>query len=329
MLQASIIIPYYNDVETLRGTIKSLYDTIDIDKFEVIVVCDGGKERFEDKMPLNMRHIEHFVNLGVGAAFDTGVNAARSENILLMGADIRFKDNGWASRMLKIVEKQDKALVCTGCKSHGKDSIYYGADVIFKVKNENLSDKHPLKKDKDYRAALEGKWRPRTERGVYPIPSLMGAFYGVRKSWYEYVKGFELHYKWGVLEPYISLKSWILGGQILCDSDNLVEHIWRKPRRSADFAALMYNQMMTSGVVFGPYGVKYAEHLCEYKSHTWDIASEMYNEKMESISQVADYIRKNRIMEPRYLEAMMVKLSVEYNKVKTHYENPIEEQVNE
>ena len=242
--QVSIVIPYINDVETLRGTIKSLYETIDVSSFEVIIVQDGGNERYDGPTEKNMQHVEHPFNLGVGAAFDTGVRLARSHNIFLMGADIRFQDNGWASRMLKVLSKNQKSLICTVCKSFGKSTSYYGADVIFKVKNENLGPKHPKKNDMNYKAAMEGKWRKRTGRGVYEIPCLMGAFYGVSKSWYEFVRGFELHYKWGVLEPYISLKSWRVGGNVLIDTDNVTEHVWRAPSRSADYNALAYNQYM-------------------------------------------------------------------------------------
>jgi glycosyltransferase involved in cell wall biosynthesis len=331
MKQLSIVIPYFNDVDTLIGTLNSLHATIDIDKFEVIVVNDGSQyvlpQEIIDQYDIN--HISQFVNLGVGQAFDLGVRNAQSENIILMGADIRFEENGWATRMLQIIDKSPKAIVCTTCKSNATERREYGADVIFKMTVDQLGPTHPQKGNKDYRAALEGKWRPKTGRGVYCIPSLMGAFYGVKKEWYDHVRGFELHYKWGVLEPYISLKTWRMGGEVLIDTDNLTKHIWRNPQRSPDFGALMYNQLMVSGVVFGNYGIKYASFIGgssdlenpKRGSIHYEVGMEMYGGKQESISALNNHVEDNAVMSGEELEQMMVDMSFEYNN-KNRYPTP-------
>jgi glycosyltransferase involved in cell wall biosynthesis len=323
--QVSIIIPYYNDIETLEGTIKSLYDTIDIKSFEVIVVCDGGKFKLGNGLPKNMQHIEHPFNLGVGAAFDTGVRVARSDNLILMGADIRFQDNGWGTRMMDVVKKHEKAIVCTECQSHTTSRKEYGADIIFKVSQENLTKNHPRFSVPNYRAVLEGKWRPKTGRGVYQIPSLMGAFYGVKKDWYDYIRGCELHYKWGVLEPLMSLKTWLLGGEVLIDTDNVTEHIWRAPQRDADFSALSYNQQMLAAIVFGSYGIKYANFLWEGRGAAYERGAEMAAEKKEAIEQMAYYLQQNATMSPEELEKKMVDLSFQYHRENNKYLNPLEE----
>ena len=247
--QLSIIVPHYRDVETTIGTIESLYETIDIDNFEVIVVDDGSGADYrlpEDYKKPNMRYVRHFTNVGVGQAFDTGVNIAESDNLILMGADIRFEKNGWAERMIRVIDKHEKAFVATACGSTRTNTVHYGADVIFLVQNKDLGDRHPKKHVPEYRGVLEGKWRPRTGRGPYQVPCLMGAFYGVKKAWYRKVGGFELHYRWGVLEPYISLKSWLLGGEVLVDSENKTYHIFnRHPQREAMWDALAFNQLLS------------------------------------------------------------------------------------
>lgn len=325
MKNLSIIIPYLNDVETLVGTLDSLYETIDIDNFEVVVVDDGSDRH--DRLPTDykrphLKHARHFTNLGVGQAFDTGVNVAEGDNIILMGSDIRFYDNGWASRMLKVIDAHPKSIVATRCDGQ-TGRAHYGADVIFYIRNQDVTERHPCKKINSYTAVLEGKWRPRTGRGVYAVPSLMGAFYGVKRSWYEYVKGFELHYKWGVLEPYISLKTWKMGGSVLVDSDNGVQHIWRKPRRTLALDALAYNELLIAQVVFHSYGTRYANFLYESKTPFIDPAVAILEHKIEPIGQLARYVQSNQVMTSEELERKMVDMSHQYHRESNHYLNPI------
>jgi glycosyltransferase involved in cell wall biosynthesis len=326
MKQLSIIMPHYNDVETLMGTISELYETIDVSSFELIVVNDGSKFRLPEDyaMRKNMRYVEHFVNLGVGQAFDTGVRLANSDNIILMGADVRFKKNGWASRMLSVIKQNQTSIIATACGSTTSDVVYYGADVMFLVKNKDLGLGHPRKHIEDYTSVLEGKWRPRTSRGVYEVPCLMGAFYGVKKSWYEKIRGFELHYKWGGLEPYISLKTWKMGGSVLVDSDNITYHIFnRKPQRDALWDVLAYNQLMIANTVFSQYGIKYAEFLWNSGTSAYERGSEMMMEKMEAISQLTQYIISHSVMTPQELEKKMVEMSFHYNQEECKYTNPL------
>lgn len=323
----SIIIPHYRDVETTMGTLDSLYSTIDVDNFEVILVSDGSGKNYElphSAIRPNMQYLKLPFNLGVGAAFDAGAGVASADTLILMGADIRFLDNGWASRMIRVIDKHPKALVCTECGSTESDRVHFGADIIFFVEQKHLGKHHPRKNIKEYRSVLEGKWRPRTGRGVYRVPSLMGAFYGVRRDWYEKLRGFELHYKWGVLEPYISLKSWRLGGEVLVDTDNKTLHMFnRHPQRSADWSAIAYNQQIIAGCVFGVYGIKYAQFLAEGETAAFDQACTMRMERIEEVNQMTHYLDENAKVSPEELERSMVELSYFYNQPGCKYDNPI------
>ena len=321
--EVSIIIAYYNDVDTLIGTIDSLYETIDVDNFELIVVNDGSQEKLPSSaIREKMQYVSHFVNTGVGTAFDTGVRIAKSDNIILMGADIRFFKNKWATKMLGVIDKHEKAIVCTTCKSFTSDRTEYGADIIFTMENENIGKQHWGYFDETFKGILQGRWRRKTGDGVYQIPCLMGAFYGVKREWYQHIKGFVLHYRWGSLEPYISLKSWALGGEVLVDTDNETMHIWRTPQRKSDFAAVYYNQLLVAGTVFGKFGKKYANHLLGSSSRHCQSGADIYQDKYTEINTVAQYINENKVMEYEELERKMVELSYEYNE-HDRFKNPV------
>ena len=107
----SIIIPYHNEgKEFIEATLKSIRQTIDV-VHEIIIIDDCSD------IPLQLDNdvfiCRHYKNYGVGRAFDTGIEFAKYENIILMGCDIRFMDNGWASKMQKEINSHKKSLICS------------------------------------------------------------------------------------------------------------------------------------------------------------------------------------------------------------------------
>jgi len=305
----SIVYAYHNDVDDLRESLTSLYSTIDIEEFEVIVVNDGGEHKLEGFERDNLIHIDNPTNLGVGNAFDTGVSAAKYDIIFLSGADIFHSNNGYASSLRRRVMENDTALICTTCTSYvNSKRKHYGADILFKITVDDLPPSSKFKDHADYKSILEGKWRGKTYDGLYQIPCLMGAFYGVTKSWYRHIRGFELHYIWGSLEPYISLKSWILGGEVLIDTDIEISHkSTRTGYASKPQEAVHYNRLMIAYVVFGDYGVQFMEHYGQ--NQIIADAADIYTEARKGIADMRDYIEKYSVISPEMLHMKMVDLS--------------------
>ena len=305
----SVIVPYHNDTEDLIETLESLYDTMRIDPWEVIVVNDGGRNKLKMKKR-NLIHIDNPVHLGVGRAFDIGVSASKYDTLFLSGADITHNDNDYAPALYESVQQHPTGLICTVCSSYRKPSQHhYGADILFKITEDDLPPKSKLRGKPDgHRSILEGKWRPKTGDGTYQIPSLMGAFYGVSKPWYDFIRGFNLHYQWGSLEPYISLKSWLLGGEVLINTEIDVLHkTGREGFARKDQMAYIYNRIMIALVVFGPYGIPFAEHLGQ--DRFVQRAGEQYQDWIEDISYLRKHIEENAIYEPDELHRRMVSLS--------------------
>jgi glycosyltransferase involved in cell wall biosynthesis len=250
----SIIIPYHNEGQDfIETTIKEIRDTIDV-AYEIIVVND-----FSDK-PLNpiegVTIIHHHSNLGVGAAFDTGVSYASFDNLFIMGCDIRFQPNGWASKMIEEVNKHPKAITCTAVAMLREDNHSFqgrkyscvGATMV--LYHDNLTD---VKKKDGFKGLLEAKWLPLTQdtnKDSKPIPCVLGAAYGLKKAWYEYIDGFWGHKLWGTLEPLISVKSWMFGGECRVAPRVRVGHIFKeKGTHGTPMRHLMYNKMLLSNLV--------------------------------------------------------------------------------
>ena len=239
----TIVITYHNEPrEFLMDCLKSLRDTIDIEH-EIIIVDDCSDT------PLlsieGVRIIRNPVNLGVGQSFDTGVKNSKEGNIILMACDIRFGHNNWASKLIQEIENHPTSFTCTACVGLNERSSCCNAPIVEgrcageKCKNPEgaipnmdfetrrlkschrggatflaFHDRHsdPAKLV-GFQSILEAKWLPNTKNTEsYEIPCILGAIYGVKKSWYRHIDGWWGHKQWGTLEPYISIKSWMMGG---------------------------------------------------------------------------------------------------------------------
>ncbi|HJX50612.1 MAG TPA: glycosyltransferase family 2 protein [Candidatus Nanoarchaeia archaeon] len=87
--RVSVLIPAYNEEETIENTIKSILNS-DYPDFEVIVVDDGSKDKtleMAKKIKDSRLHIFHKKNGGKGTALNLGISKAKGEIIFTMDAD--------------------------------------------------------------------------------------------------------------------------------------------------------------------------------------------------------------------------------------------------
>ena len=113
-MKLSIVITYHNEgKEFILTTINSIRNTIDVDDYEIIVVDDCSDIPLKEIN--NVTILRHNVNKGVGASFDTGVKIAKSENLFIIGSDIRFIKNKWASQIINEINNYPSSFTCTSC----------------------------------------------------------------------------------------------------------------------------------------------------------------------------------------------------------------------
>lgn len=92
-MKLSVIIPIYNEVESIQEIVKRVKNTNLA--WEIVLVDDGSKDGTRDLIKEmdgkdNIRVILHEKNQGKGAAVRTGFEAARGDVLLIQDADLEY-----------------------------------------------------------------------------------------------------------------------------------------------------------------------------------------------------------------------------------------------
>jgi glycosyltransferase involved in cell wall biosynthesis len=88
-MKLSILIPAYNEEESIKSTIEDIKSTIKDMEYEIIVINDNSKDKTKDilKEIENINIINNPYNLGYGASLKKGLKKAKYDWILITDAD--------------------------------------------------------------------------------------------------------------------------------------------------------------------------------------------------------------------------------------------------
>ena len=253
----SVIIPIHQDTEYLHSVIRNLCDGQYLKSFEIILVNDGSRQGNTKPLIIdpkeyqypNVRVINYPVRRGVGFAFDLGVSQAIGDTIVLMGNDVIARRLSWLNDVENAVKNYPDTIGCSASIGLSPDNldldkenktVRYGANLLIQVGVDDLPKDSKLRKEKpNYTSIMDGQWRKKEEKtseSPYEIPCLMGAFYFCTKEYYTKVGGWDTdvrerwqgHKTYGHLEPYISLKSWLVGGGVTMFPQIEAGHIFNR-----------------------------------------------------------------------------------------------------
>jgi glycosyltransferase involved in cell wall biosynthesis len=108
----SIIIPFYNEAESLPILIDQLINQLDRIKkeYEIVLVDDGSDDAFASKLKVKsekLKVISHKKRLGKGQALKTGIENSKGEIIVFMDADLQDDPKDISKFLKKINEGYD------------------------------------------------------------------------------------------------------------------------------------------------------------------------------------------------------------------------------
>lgn len=106
-MKLSVIIPVYNEVESIQVILKRVQDTKLVN--EIIVVDDGSKDGTRDVLKKldgkkGVRVILHEKNKGKGAAVRTGMAEAKGDILLVQDADLEYDPRDYPELLKPIKE---------------------------------------------------------------------------------------------------------------------------------------------------------------------------------------------------------------------------------
>lgn len=132
MKTLSIVIPTYNERETIEEVIRQVKSApIDLAK-EIVVVDDGSTDGTRDilqKIP-DIKYIFHDANQGKGGAIKTGFRAATGDAVIIQDADLEYDPNEYARLLAPIIS--GRADVVFGSRFVGNDPhrVLYAAHYV-------------------------------------------------------------------------------------------------------------------------------------------------------------------------------------------------------
>lgn len=113
-MKLSVVIPVYNEKDTLMGLVKRVQE-VKIEK-ELILIDDystDGSRQIEDELEKkysNLKVIKKEKNEGKGAALRTGFKHATGDYVIVQDADLEYDPEDYHS-LLALIERNDNAVI--------------------------------------------------------------------------------------------------------------------------------------------------------------------------------------------------------------------------
>ncbi len=154
----SIIIPCFNEENTILELLKKVNLQKSNFKVEIIISDDGSKDKtlqfLKSNNNLYDKLIENKINRGKGAAIRSAINFASGDIILIQDADLEYDPKDYKKLIQPIIEKKTKVVYGTRVAKNGRynsrdfislSRIFFNHVLtIFSniFNNQNLTDAH-------------------------------------------------------------------------------------------------------------------------------------------------------------------------------------------
>lgn len=247
--ELTIVIPFYNEGEELRATVKSIRETAGYE-VDIVVVNDCSDDAYDyqgDLQPYNVRMVENKERIGASASKSYGISFVCTPYFILLDAHMRFYDKSWHRKLITELKKDANRMLCCQTRFLDKDdngvitersSSVYGAFIDFYTPETIPAAKW------NYLYTEIGDCYP------LPIPAVLGATYASSKKYWNKLKGFSGLIGYGFEEEYISIKAWLEGGGCHLLYDIEVGHIYRRSSRYENMGCqYAYNRLMIAEVL--------------------------------------------------------------------------------
>lgn len=248
----TVIVTFLNEGDEVGLTCKSVRETCG-DKVDIIVIndnSDDGYDYFNSLKQYNIRYYKNDERKGCTVCRHMAVSYCETPYFIILDAHCRFYTHDWLNKAIAIMERNDNSIYCCSVQyfyneedhKDNKNIIAYGA--YFKFTKEA-----PLG------AAWNVKNLAKGDDDTFVIPCLMGANYICSKRWWNHINGLEGITMWGRDEEFLSLKSYLAGGDVKCITNILTAHKGRinNERPYVCYSTEVYHNEIAIAYIVLPY----------------------------------------------------------------------------
>ena len=233
MESISIVIPTYNDAARTCKTIDNIFSSCsNKNNLDVIVVNDGSTEKYEIKNK-QVTYIENKSNIGISQSRNIGILAAKSDQILTTDSHILFEKKGWDEEIIEAVKSNPQSILCFACRDLSSKKVYYAGGFSFLHSNTDLILNPNLLID-----------IPNVN--FCDVPAVIGGAYAFSKNWYSNILGMNGIIGCGVGETFLSIKSYLAGGDCKLIKDIKIGHDFQKIEYTISKGNIYYNKIFLS-----------------------------------------------------------------------------------
>jgi glycosyltransferase involved in cell wall biosynthesis len=330
-MKLSIIIPSCNEGEQTLKTVQNIKENCKKSNYEIIVINDYSDTGKWVNLPKYVKTIENPTRLGRPASLQVGIDNAKYENILMLNARMRFNSDFVESYLQEL--KKHKGLLCSACvyltfedvwvvkgeKTHifsvrdydrkalekHLKSIKY--ESIYREKGDEITENKQRKfganinfYDPDSRFKFFNLSWNNTKPEDGRVNVCLGASTATTKSWWSYIHGLKGLHSWGSADTFLSLKTWIAGGQcriLDCEIGNIFRRAQHYPFNPID---TLYNKMYMTHVLMP---MKYRKYMLPNEPENkkfklfkhYQLALNWYLNTLGKIEQERQYIKSIRV----------------------------------
>jgi glycosyltransferase involved in cell wall biosynthesis len=112
--QLTIVIPFLNEGEEVANTVASIRATAVTDPC-ITLINDASADGYDYEgvaETYGCRYVKNSERLGVAASRNLGVRESQAPHFLLLDGHMRFYENGWDERLVKLLGENPRSVLC-------------------------------------------------------------------------------------------------------------------------------------------------------------------------------------------------------------------------
>lgn len=229
----SPIIVFRNEGDNVRKTLESIKETA-TGVLHTLLVDDASDDGYDYESLAKEYGVDYHRMSEPSGSVGTrnfGATHCKAEHFVMLDAHMKFFHKGWDEKLLSIMQDHPNSIICSRTvvmqpgehgewlvrdeqdpQHHGK---HWGAYICWKSGWE-----------------FEPKWTEQQiphehDARVNKVSCVLGAVYASTKTWWQKIAGLHGLCKFGLDESFMSIKTWLMGGECLIVKDWGVGHLYR------------------------------------------------------------------------------------------------------